>query len=135
MLIMHKIIKKGGETIMFNRHMGHGRRPICCPPNVSTQVAPAQVSPTQHVVRTNINNTVVPHFHPVHVTTVNRNITRNQHFIPVTTSTVNQYASTQNFGGVIRGFGGTGGGFGGAGDTGGGFGGGFGSGFGGLGGF
>lgn len=81
---------------MFNRHMGRGRKPICCPPNVlPTQVAPAQVSPTQEVVKTNIINTVVPHFHPVHVTTVNRNITRNQHYFPVTTSTVNQFNSTQ----------------------------------------
>nr|WP_106779064.1 CotD family spore coat protein [Lysinibacillus timonensis] len=78
---------------MFSRRRcGHGRRPICCPPNVlPTQYAPAQVSPTQQVVRTNIMNTVVPHIHPTNIHTINRHITHNQHYFPVTQTSEDQY--------------------------------------------
>lgn len=86
---------------MFNRHRHSGGRcknPICCPPVVHpTQIAPARVSPTQQVVKTNIFNTVVPHFHPVHTTTVNRHNTHNQHFFPQSQSVVNEYYEDQEF--------------------------------------
>ncbi|MDN4492438.1 CotD family spore coat protein [Ureibacillus aquaedulcis] len=85
---------------MNRRHHCGGRcnNPICCPPNVfPTQVAPARISPTQHIVKTNIFNTVVPHCHPVHTTTVNRHNTHHQHFFPRTESVVNEFTETQEF--------------------------------------
>lgn len=88
---------------MFNRgHQcgcgGGCSNVIHCPANVfPTQTAPARVSPTQEVVRTNIFNTVVPHIHPMHTTTVNRHHTQNQHFFPRTQSTVNEFTEDQEF--------------------------------------
>lgn len=82
---------------MYNRNCGcNGTRHVtCCPPNVMpTQYAPAQVSPTHEVVRTNIFNTVVPHIHPTHIRNVNRHITHNQHYFPVTESTEDVFSET-----------------------------------------
>ncbi|SOC06125.1 spore coat protein D [Ureibacillus xyleni] len=83
---------------MRRRHCGCGsRKPICCPPTVHpTQVAPARVSPTQEVIKTNIFNTVVPHYHPVHTRTINRHYTHHQHYFPQTQSVENEYIDTQH---------------------------------------
>ncbi|WP_082090196.1 CotD family spore coat protein [Bacillus thermotolerans] len=56
-----------------------------------TQYDPPQISPTQHFVKTNLYNRVVPHIHPSHTTTVNKHMTTHQHYFPHTESVVNEY--------------------------------------------
>nr|WP_325048697.1 CotD family spore coat protein [Peribacillus glennii] len=51
---------------------------------------PAQVSPPQNFVNTNVFPHVVPHVHPSHTTNVNKHVFTHQHYFPHTQSTVNQ---------------------------------------------
>ncbi|MGE7121413.1 CotD family spore coat protein [Peribacillus sp. NPDC046944] len=60
-----------------------------------TQTAPAQVSPTQQYVNTNVSNTVIPVIHPSHTTTVNKHCNTYKHYFPHTQSVVNE-CYTQN---------------------------------------
>ncbi|CAH0266016.1 hypothetical protein SRABI96_03558 [Peribacillus sp. Bi96] len=83
---------------MYNKPWGHPQGGQCppqyCPHRtMPTQNNPPQISPTNHDVKTNVINTVIPVFHPTHTTTVNKHFIT---YIPHTRCVVKE-CHTQNF--------------------------------------